>query len=81
MKEWDNIVFPGNVELRDFLAFYVKDSRIRAVAGMNRDREMAVWEEKMRANRVLSSDQLSNGRAETLDNATDSSRVAALRLL
>ena len=44
---------------RDFLAFYVKDHRILAVAGMNRDRDIAVWEELIRLNRVPSPDRLS----------------------
>lgn len=45
---WDEIVYQGNVFGHDFLAFYVKDNRVLAVAGMNRDREMAAIEELMR---------------------------------
>jgi len=53
-RGWDEIIFQGDVEKRDFLAFYVKEHRILAVAGMNRDREIAVWEELIRLNRVPS---------------------------
>jgi NADPH-dependent 2,4-dienoyl-CoA reductase/sulfur reductase-like enzyme len=49
-KSWDEIVYRGEVSSRDFLAFYVKNDRILAVAGMNRDREMAEIEESMRLN-------------------------------
>ena len=49
-KSWDEIIYRGEVSSRDFLAFYVKDGRILAVAGMNRDREMAEIEEAIRLN-------------------------------
>jgi NADPH-dependent 2,4-dienoyl-CoA reductase/sulfur reductase-like enzyme/nitrite reductase/ring-hydroxylating ferredoxin subunit len=81
VKDWDKIVFQGDVEKKDFLAFYIKDQKVLAVAGMNRDRDMAIWEERIRSNRVLSPDQLSTGRAEPLNNSTDSSSFSALRLL
>lgn len=58
-KDWDRIVIQGDVKRQDFLAFYIKDYRILAVAGMNRDKEMAVWEELIRNNRVPSPDRLS----------------------
>jgi apoptosis-inducing factor 3 len=58
-KEWDKILFQGDVERQDFLALYVKDGHILAVAGMNRDREMADWEELIRQNKVPSPDKLS----------------------
>lgn len=47
---WDEVVVEGDLEKPAFLAFYVKDGVVRAVAGMDRDREMAklvaVWGEK-----------------------------------
>jgi len=49
-KSWDEIVYRGEVSSRDFLTFYVKNDRILAVAGMNRDREMAEIEESIRLN-------------------------------
>ena len=81
VKDWDKIIFQGDVEKQDFLAFYVKDNRILAVAGMNRDRDMAIWEERIRNNRIPSPDQLSEGRAEALKNSTDSSGFSAYKLL
>jgi NADPH-dependent 2,4-dienoyl-CoA reductase/sulfur reductase-like enzyme/nitrite reductase/ring-hydroxylating ferredoxin subunit len=45
---WDEIIFQGEVSAQAFLAFYVKDGRVLAVAGMNREREMAAIEELMR---------------------------------
>jgi NADPH-dependent 2,4-dienoyl-CoA reductase/sulfur reductase-like enzyme len=55
---WDEIIYRGDVSSRDFLAFYVKDNRVLAVAGMNRDVEMAAVEELMRVDRMPAAEQL-----------------------
>ncbi|HEX5873972.1 MAG TPA: FAD-dependent oxidoreductase [Pyrinomonadaceae bacterium] len=49
---WEEIVYQGYIPARDFLAFYIKDGEVVAVAGMNRDREMAAAEELMRLGRM-----------------------------
>ncbi len=49
---WDEIIYQGDVSAREFLAFYIKEDRVLAVAGMNRDREMAAAEELMRLGRM-----------------------------
>ena len=55
---WDEIIYRGDVASQDFLAFYVKDKRVRAVAGMNRDREMAAAEELLRLDQMPTREQL-----------------------
>jgi len=55
---WDEIIYRGDVAAQDFLAFYVKDNRVLAVAGMNRDREMAAAEELLRLDRMPTREQL-----------------------
>jgi NADPH-dependent 2,4-dienoyl-CoA reductase/sulfur reductase-like enzyme/nitrite reductase/ring-hydroxylating ferredoxin subunit len=55
---WDEIIYRGEVSSQDFLAFYVKGERVLAVAGMNRDREMAAAEELMRLDRMPTREQL-----------------------
>ena len=55
---WDKIIYRGDVSSQDFLAFYIKDGQVQAVAGMNRDREMAAAEELMHVGRMPSADQL-----------------------
>ena len=50
--KWDEIIFDGEVEKKEFLAFYVKGDQVRAVAGMNRDREMAMIEDLLRHNNL-----------------------------
>jgi NADPH-dependent 2,4-dienoyl-CoA reductase/sulfur reductase-like enzyme/nitrite reductase/ring-hydroxylating ferredoxin subunit len=59
-SSWDEIIYRGNVASQDFLAFFVKDNRVLAVAGMNRDREMALMEELMRLERMPTREQLLN---------------------
>src|SRR5262249_46503486 len=39
---WDEIIFQGDLSTQNFLAFYVKGNRVRAVAGINRDHDLAV---------------------------------------
>ncbi|HKR12569.1 MAG TPA: FAD-dependent oxidoreductase [Pyrinomonadaceae bacterium] len=60
-SSWDEIVYQGDVAARDFLAFYVKNDRVLAVAGINRDREMAAIEELMRLDRMPVREQLKSG--------------------
>jgi apoptosis-inducing factor 3 len=55
---WDEIIYHGEISSHDFLAFYVKNDRVLAVAGMNRDREMAAVEELMRLDRMPTPAQL-----------------------
>jgi apoptosis-inducing factor 3 len=57
-KDWDRILIQGDVLQKDFVAFYIKGANIQAVAGMNRDREMAAWEERMRLNQMPTPDRL-----------------------
>lgn len=57
-RSWSEIILEGDVAAQDFLAFYVKDGRVLAVAGMNRDRELAAIEGLMRLGRMPSPDDL-----------------------
>ena len=45
---WDEIRYEGDLDSKDFLAFYLRAGSVVAVAGMNRDRELDIWEEKFR---------------------------------
>ena len=57
-KSWDEIIYRGDVSSHDFLAFYLKGDRVLAVAGMNRDSEMAAAEELLRLGRMPVREQL-----------------------
>jgi NADPH-dependent 2,4-dienoyl-CoA reductase/sulfur reductase-like enzyme/nitrite reductase/ring-hydroxylating ferredoxin subunit len=58
VSQWDRILFDGKITERNFLAFYVKDFRVLAVAGVNRDKQMAYFEELIRLNRMPPLDKL-----------------------
>jgi hypothetical protein len=64
---WDEIIYQGDVSAHDFLAFYVKDNRVLAVAGMNRDSELAAVEALMKLDRMPTREQLKFGGVNVLD--------------
>ena len=74
---WEEIIYQGELAARDFLAFYIKGSRVLAVAGMNRDREMAAVEELMRQNRMPTPDQIKDGPANFLITELDTDKALA----
>ncbi len=47
-KEWDEVVYDGDVEGLTFLAFYVKDGKVAAVLSCGRDHDTAALAEPMR---------------------------------
>src|SRR5262245_30679097 len=55
---WDEIIIQGDMSTQNFLAFYVKGDHVRAVAGTNRDRDVAAVEGLMRVDRMPTPDQL-----------------------
>lgn len=59
--DWDEIIYSGDVAAQDFIAFYVKDGRALAAAGVNRDRDMAALEELFRLNLMPEADELRGG--------------------
>jgi NADPH-dependent 2,4-dienoyl-CoA reductase/sulfur reductase-like enzyme/nitrite reductase/ring-hydroxylating ferredoxin subunit len=64
---WDEIIYQGDLSSHDFLAFYVKDDRVRAVAGVNRDRELAAVEVLMQLDRLPTPERLKFGNVNVLD--------------
>jgi NADPH-dependent 2,4-dienoyl-CoA reductase/sulfur reductase-like enzyme/nitrite reductase/ring-hydroxylating ferredoxin subunit len=55
---WDEIIYRGDVSTHDFIAFFVKGNRVVAIAGMNRDQEMAAAEELLRLGHMPAREQL-----------------------
>jgi NADPH-dependent 2,4-dienoyl-CoA reductase/sulfur reductase-like enzyme len=68
---WDEIVYDGDPQSQDFIAFFVSGERVLAVAGMNRDRDMAALEELMRAGRMPTPALLRNGPVDFLKMLSD----------
>lgn len=66
-NQWDEIIYQGDLSARDFLAFYIKGNSVVAVAGMNRDQEIAAIEELMRLSRMPTAAQLKEGSSNFLE--------------
>ena len=47
-EDWDDVVIDGDLEAREFLAYYVKGNEIKAVLGFQRDAELCAVEECLR---------------------------------
>jgi len=63
-SRWDDIIYAGDVAAQDFLAFYMSEGRALAVAGVNRDRDMAALEELFRLNLMPEAKELREGVAD-----------------
>jgi NADPH-dependent 2,4-dienoyl-CoA reductase/sulfur reductase-like enzyme/nitrite reductase/ring-hydroxylating ferredoxin subunit len=57
-EQWDEIIYHGEVEKQDFLAFYVQAGRIAAVAGMGRDTDMIYIAELLGLGRLPAATEL-----------------------
>ncbi|MEM7761795.1 MAG: FAD-dependent oxidoreductase [Cyanobacteria bacterium P01_A01_bin.40] len=51
-EQWDEVYIDGDLEQPEFLAFYYQDTQIMAVAGINRDRDLAAISELMRQQKM-----------------------------
>jgi apoptosis-inducing factor 3 len=60
-EQWDEIIFNGDLQTRQFIAFYIKDNQVLAAASSQRDTETAAISELMRLNQMPSPDALRNG--------------------
>ncbi|MGH7784351.1 MAG: FAD-dependent oxidoreductase, partial [Candidatus Binatia bacterium] len=80
-KDWAEIIIQGDVAKQDFLAFYVKDHKVLAVAGMNRDRDLAFIEELIRLNRMPPLHELRENSLNFSTGSIDSTNYAPRRVL
>lgn len=60
-EQWDKIVYDGEVESGEFLAFYIKGDRVLAVSGINRDSQIAAISELMRLDKMPSAAEIEGG--------------------
>lgn len=51
-EQWDEMIVDGDLQKREFIAFYVKDNRVLAAATSQRDTETAAIFELMRLNQM-----------------------------
>ena len=69
-SSWDEIIFEGDVDARDFIALYVKANRIAAAAGSGRDAQMGAVAEAMRLGRMVSPEAARRGGTDWLGLVT-----------
>lgn len=68
--QWDEIIYRGNVEEKDFIAFYVKDGRLKAAAGVKHDREMDAIEFILKDGKALTPDNMRDEAFDLITYAT-----------
>jgi apoptosis-inducing factor 3 len=71
-KQWDELIVDGDLQKRQFIAFYVKDNRVLAAATSHRDTETAAISELMRLDRLPTPNQLRTGKINLVDYLTHS---------
>ncbi|MDJ0596933.1 MAG: FAD-dependent oxidoreductase [Pleurocapsa sp. MO_226.B13] len=59
-EKWDKVYIDGDLEQREFLAFYLQGDRVMAVAGINRDKDIAVISELMRQQKMPETAMIQN---------------------
>ncbi|MGP1387655.1 MAG: FAD-dependent oxidoreductase [Thainema sp.] len=57
-ETWDDLLIQGDLDEQSFLAFYVQQNQIKAVAGCGRDRDIAAITELMRLGQMPSAEKL-----------------------
>jgi len=60
-EDWDEVRISGNLKAREFIAYYCQGGKVHAIAGMEREQELARLEEKMRSKGLLEEDDLHEG--------------------
>jgi NADPH-dependent 2,4-dienoyl-CoA reductase/sulfur reductase-like enzyme len=69
--QWDDIVYRGQVEEKDFIAFFVAGGQLQAAVSCNRDQETAALEFIIRDKLSLTKAQMSNPDFDLVAHATE----------
>ena len=49
---WDDTFIQGDIGTGDFIVCYIRENRVQAALGLNRDKDLIVIEELMKADRM-----------------------------
>ena len=60
--EWDELIVEGDLNQREFIAFYIKEGKVLAAASSKRDTETAATIELLRLDQMPTADQLRQGK-------------------
>ncbi len=61
-ESWDEMIIDSNLQKQEFIAFYVKNNQVLAVASSHRDRETAAISEMMRHKQMPTIEELHSGK-------------------
>jgi apoptosis-inducing factor 3 len=59
-EQWDEVFIDGDLDKQEFLAFYLQNNRVMAVAGIGRDKDIAAISELMRQQKMPDAKTLKN---------------------
>ena len=65
-QSWDEIIVDGDLQKQEFIAFYVKNNQVLAVATSHKDTETAAISELMRLNQTLTVEELRRGTVDLI---------------
>lgn len=65
-ESWDEIIVDGDLQKQEFIAFYVKNNQVLAVATSHKDTETAAISELMRSNQMLTVEELRRGTVDLI---------------
>jgi NADPH-dependent 2,4-dienoyl-CoA reductase/sulfur reductase-like enzyme len=69
-EAWDEIIYRGSPEAKDFIAFYVKGGELKAAAGSKQDQAMDAIEFILLDGKALTADQMRNPNFDLVKHAT-----------
>ncbi|AFY96594.1 FAD-dependent oxidoreductase [Chamaesiphon minutus] len=64
--EWDEVIIDGDLNRREFIAFYIKDDRVLAAASSKRDTETAAIAELLRIDKMPAPNELRQGQFQKI---------------
>ncbi|MEH1955992.1 FAD-dependent oxidoreductase [Nostoc sp.] len=65
-QSWDEMIVDGDLQKQQFVAFYIKNNQVLAVATSNRDTEAAAISELMRLNQMPTVEELRHGAVDLI---------------
>ncbi len=66
-EKWDEIFIDGDLDRTEFLAFYLQGNKIMAVAGVNRDKDIAAISELVRRQKMPDAEEIKDNALNWLD--------------
>ena len=75
-ENWDDIIIQGNLDEQEFLAFYVKDNQVLAVAGSQHDKDIAAITELMRLKQMPQGDEVRKSKINWVEKMNSPQLVA-----